>query len=998
MTTLETAIAVRAYVSRTRPNHVPEPATAADLVLIIDTETRTDAGQSLTFGSYRVVSHGRCTQEGLFYADELAEADRAVLERYAADHAAANGGWLRLRSRSAFMEEVFWPIAYKAQGLVLGFNLPFDLSRLATSWRRARRGGFSLGFFEWTDKDGAVRRNQFRPEITIKALDSRRNFIRFTALTRTDSEHKEGKRWYRGRFLDLRTFVYALTDEKHSLESAGRAFGATARKGKATEHGRVTEEYISYNREDVAATWALYEALLVEWRRHPIDIGPEQAYSPAAVSKAYLRLAGVTPPAERSAVSVPRLGQATTAYYGGRAGTQIRAVPLPVRYLDYTSMYPTVFALLGLWDLVTAERLEAIDATDVARAFLARADRASLHSPESWPELAGVFARIRPAGDLVPVRAQYGLVADGVGSPAWTIGLNELEADDDLWYPLADLVAGKILGGPVSEILEAFRVVPVGRLASLEPVRLRGSVRVDPARDDLFRRSIEERVRIRADQRLVAPERERVGQFLKTFATGGAYGIFAEFRQLDPKAGGTRVEADGLWHLRAHVETAEEPGAFCFPPLAATITGGARLLLALAQADVEARGGTYVAYDTDSLIVVASETGGFIACPEGIERLPDGRAAVRALSYAEVEQLRGELNALNPYRRGAVSSMLKLEDQNFALLGYDEDHNAIVDRARPAELWAFAQSSKRYVLYNRGEDGAVEIRKPSEHGLGLLRAPVDPPTDWNRPWRYWVEVVWRRRIAEAEGRDPGPEPAWFERPAVSQLPVSSPAVLSAFRGMNAALPFADQVKPFGFLMMGHVDALASPQTGADERVTPVAPYNNNPAELLSLEWRDRRTGKPIKVTTKPGGRPGYVRLKTYGDFVRELAAHPEYKSGHPGGGLGRRSSVGVLPRLRVKAVGLPVHIGKESNRLDEFADGLVHDAEDVYVVYRDERREWEAALAPLRRLRDTKGWWHLAEASGLSERALRYAMNGGKMPHERARRALLALLGRPRGE
>jgi len=73
-------------------------------------------------------------------------------------------------------------------------------------------------------------------------------------------------------------------------------------------------------------------------------------------------------------------------------------------------------------------------------------------------------------------------------------------------------------------------------------------------------------------------------------------------------------------------------------------------------------------------------------------------------------------------------------------------------------------------------------------------------------------------------------------------------------------------------------------------------------------------------------------------------------------------------------------------------EGAVLDTDDVYVVYRDERREWEAVLPALRELREQKGRRYLAEPSGLSERALRYALNGGKVPRRGARRRLAALL------
>lgn len=171
----------------------------------------------------------------------------------------------------------------------------------------------------------------------------------------------------------------------------------------------------------------------------------------------------------------------------------------------------------------------------------------------------------------------------------------------------------------------------------------------------------------------------------------------------------------------------------------------------------------------------------------------------------------------------------------------------------------------------------------------------------------------------------------------------------------------------------------------------MAPFTSDPSKVLSLPWRNRRDGRPLAVTTRPGGERGKVRLATIGDIVRDYRLHPEAKSGDGRGGLGRRGSVGVLPRLKVRAVGLPAHIGKESNRLEDVQGGLITDPDDVYIEYRDERKEWELLLPALRRLRDEKGWRHLADASGLSERELRYVLNGGKVPHRTARVRLLAV-------
>lgn len=190
----------------------------------------------------------------------------------------------------------------------------------------------------------------------------------------------------------------------------------------------------------------------------------------------------------------------------------------------------------------------------------------------------------------------------------------------------------------------------------------------------------------------------------------------------------------------------------------------------------------------------------------------------------------------------------------------------------------------------------------------------------------------------------------------------------------------------------HADPLAPLPEGVEPGVVPVTPYAGDASGGLGQEWRARGSGSKIRVTTCDGGRPCAVRLRTYRDVVAEYRLHPEAKSGDPGGGPCTRATVGLLPRLDVRVAGVPAHIGKESNRLEEVEAGAVAARDSTYTVFRDDRAEWEASLPALRELRATIGWRRLAEASGLSERALRYAFNGGTLPRLRAREALLRLL------
>src|SRR6266403_3191606 len=172
-------VAVRVYPDPEDTRGITRPQKTWRLpgaMLVFDTETRTDATQRLTFGSYRYIENGQCLEEGLFYGDDLPSKDQQVLERYVATHKAEvnEGGeqQLHLLTRREFLDRLYIAV-YKARCLLVGFNLPFDLSRIAYDFASARgrfAGGFSLGLWPYIDKTGCEHPNQFRPRLGIKQL------------------------------------------------------------------------------------------------------------------------------------------------------------------------------------------------------------------------------------------------------------------------------------------------------------------------------------------------------------------------------------------------------------------------------------------------------------------------------------------------------------------------------------------------------------------------------------------------------------------------------------------------------------------------------------------------------------------------------------------------------------------------------------------------------------------------------------------------------------
>ena len=193
----------------------------------------------------------------------------------------------------------------------------------------------------------------------------------------------------------------------------------------------------------------------------------------------------------------------------------------------------------------------------------------------------------------------------------------------------------------------------------------------------------------------------------------------------------------------------EQPGEFCFPPLASLITGAARLMLALLEHAVSQLGGTYAMEDTDSMAIVSTEKGGRVPCKGGDVPSKGGTKAVKALSRKQVNQIVQRFEALNPYDRNVIGgSVLKIEDDN-----YDPK------TGKQRQLHCLAISAKRYALFLRAKNGEpILLREQknnkkdrwSRHGLGHLGHLLNP-TDPEASDRNWTAAVWEMIVRKACG-------------------------------------------------------------------------------------------------------------------------------------------------------------------------------------------------------------------------------------------------------
>ena len=982
-------------------------------IIVFDTETRVDPKQSLTFGGYRCILYGRCVEEGLIYGDGLTPGELSTLRNYvkryrpiAVDHNPTN---LQLRTVREFLEEFFFKDFYKGRALLVAFNHPFDLSRLAHDYTSARRryaGGFSLGVWTYTDKNGSVRRHPYRPRIAVKHIDSKRALIGLTGRQEADAEdlipegsptgRPEEDYIFRGHFLDLRTLSFALTDRGHSLESACAAFNVEHPKKPASVHGKVTKEYVDYNRRDVLATAELAFKTLQEYGKHNISTQVTKVFSPASIGKGYLREMGIRPILQRQPNFPPKyLGFAESAFFGGRTSAHIRKFPVPVVYTDFLSMYPTVNSLMGLWSFVTAKKISVFrNCTNQVIRFLKRLVPNDLFNQGTWKQFPA-FVRVIPDEDILPFRSKF-----NPDTNDWQVSVNYLSAgskkrNDALWFSLPDVIASKFLTGKVPRIVDAFRIEAKGTIPDLNPLKLRSTIAVDPRNEDFFRVVIEQRKLLDSRKGLSPTEKKRLDKALKVLANATSYGIYAEMHREESERK-VQIQCQGIdtEPFTCKVIHPETPGEYCFPPFASLITGAARLMLALLEYSVGRLGGTYAMEDTDSMAIVATEEGGLIPCPGGKEKTKDGKEAINALSWKQVEGIRDRFKTLNPYARRAIQgSVLKIEEDN-----------CDPETKKQRQLYCFAISAKRYALFLKDSKGnPVLVKKQkisenakekdfgddrwSEHGLGHLLNPTDPESED----RNWISQIWLNIVKNGLGLQT--KPLGFDnRPAVGRISVSSPVMMKPFKELNRGKQYPDQIKPFNFLLSCHVKPFGHPLGVDPERFHLISPYDNNPKHWLEQDWIDEYTGKTYGIRTwGHTGDRNTARVKTYGEVIEEYEFHAESKCADSNGKPCEKQTVGLLQRRHVKIDHLKF-IGKESNSLENVESGLEHSEENVYTEYVDPKRdEWVTKILPA--LKKARLKFLVKACKGrLSRRAIIDLRAGRSRPHRRNRQFLLSVL------
>jgi hypothetical protein len=908
--TVEIKTAIRAWVEpwkprrnkrrnpKAQPKPVPwRPQPYGDRVLVFDTETTVDAAQRILFGFFRLYERDRLIREGIIVADVLDHESMIAIAEYRAKCR------LPIYSRERFVEEVFYPEVYNEGTLCVGFNLPFDLSRIAI------HGGCGRGENHRKFRIKLTQRVRWH-DLRIESASNRAAFIGFVPKRKLFDWEKP---FFAGRFLDLSTLSGAFSGKRHSLRSAGKSFRAFTRKMKAPELGTVDRKSLLYGRQDVRATWALFKALRAEYVRHPFatftnerrkpKIGRYmgQLYSSASIAKQYLRLLGIAPLlAKEPRFRRQHLGKGAASYFGGRADVRVRKLDLPVRVVDFTAMYASIFCLQRLHKLLGAPRLGVEVATAEIRGLvgqMASDNRlAMLYDPATWLRL-NCLVLVDTNWAILPVRMRE---AD---KEPYTIAVTYLQTVEGRWYTLSDVLASVVLGGPAPKVRRAMRFVPKGRHRTKSTL-FRGKVLMR-SNEAFFKQIVEER-QIAKRQSKDDPDLAGLDMGLKQMAASGAYGIYAEINvsPTDPDEALPGNVYSDICYPSQKVHD-EKPGAFTNPILASLVTGGARLMLAMLECEVNRRGGSFAFCDTDSLAIVCGD-----GCP----------AEIPCLSESAIGEIIERFDALSPYDRGKVEHLLKLEYPDVS------------------DLRCFAVSAKRYVLYRWRPGRRIQIVKASESALGAIIGRSRYESTPKLARRIWLAILMQNFNVNAQQQRRAKPLIDFDVPLRRKFPISQPSILKRLNAYNKTRAYDHRVKPFGF-----VQSVIPATTIGAAKPLPFAPFEADLARSKRLPWVDFNTGNALRLDWHGSHLDGTLEVMRLQNYIEGYHRHPEAKAADRDGNPAGPDTVGLLGRLRVRS-GKPARIGKEVDRLDE-EEGAALEPEQPIEYERDDLTGHIAYLA-----------------------------------------------------
>lgn len=774
------------------------------LRFVFDTETTTDQYQNLRIGYFELHSYKGIEMMGLFHSEEntLSKEEIKTLKEYGIKNN------ITVYSLTQFIEEAFIPCIYKEEALCIGANLPFDVTRLCNAAIPSENAGLLKDdiLLSLTGSPGII------PNIRYGRMGLAET-LTFTDMGDVNGQIKPftDKLKTKGYFIDiihLYSILYASGTEKFPLEYICNELKTKYRKivkdknGNKIEHGKeLTDEYINYLINDVKATYSAYEELEKTFMSYNLDnINATQLFSAASLGKAIFKQLGIKPflECEKEILSYD-LGRLMQTYYGGRVECKLRRTNALVEFLDFTSQYPSVIILTGLWKFIISDSYKQIAATEEIRNFVDSLTLNDMLNPDNWKKLPCI-CKIIPNNDILPFRTGFKEKGEK------TVCTASLTSNTPVWYTLADTIQSKLLTGKTPKILEAIRYIPGEPQKSLRSHKILG-YDLNPAKDNLIKFFVEERQKLKTEKR--DPGKQ---QALKITANATGYGIFIEVNSqgigkangLPDFLKGEKIISHSGDESLLSMGIFETPGKYFNPLIATTITGASRLLLSMAEAKLKEMGFSHYYMDTDSIAVP----------PEAVEALRDF------------------FQPLNPYKN--VPWLLKHENDKLQ----DRYGEKIVREKGKDGLFYPLQygmfiSSKRYVLFGKDESGLPDINAMHGklHGLGHITTLIPEEQSNEEKKLKWQNFIWRDLILLNEGVIYDLKRLYGSKYEIAEFNIRTPTTLNWFRAFNKNKPYREQIKPCNFGLRASVKKISD--TGEkNEKMFLISPKYNNAQEMV----------------------------------------------------------------------------------------------------------------------------------------------------------------------
>lgn len=836
--------------------------------LVFDTETTTDVYQNLKIGYFEIYEHRVLVENGLFYANEeldinnlnngletknknllmntiMSESEIKTLFEYGKKNN------IKIYTKKQFIENVFIPECAGKGTACIGYNIAFDLTRIAN------------GAFPDCEKDEIILSlsdNLAVPKISISRIGLA---LAYKFVEKGTKDIKDGY------FIDashLYSVLRGNSTEHYTLEEVSKRLKVEKEKEAFEKHGFVTSEYIEYCIGDVKTTWQVFlEEVKIINDMGLYGLPFDKYFSNASVGKRLFVQMGIMPFRELNPkYPQGKFGFIMESFFAGRVEAKLRHEIREVEVLDYTSMYPTQITLQGLEGFIKSVGYVEKEETERIKKFVDSITLQEMLKPSTWKKLVCICV-IKPEKDIFPIRTGFD---EKEGER--TVGLEYLTSEKEMVFTLADVIQSKLLTGKTPKIIKAYTYKPKTQQTTLKPMKILG-YSFDPRKEELFKFLVEKRQDVKEEIKKLeekkinlqegTSEREKIEAeiedldgkqlSLKIIANSLGYGVFVEVNT--EKNEGEITAFIGNEKIDSYARH-EKPGKYFNPLIGTMITSGARLLLSLAQAKVTEMGFSHYYMDTDSIFVpreIANEVSSFINC-------------------------------LNPYKN--IKALLKIEDK---FEGRKTDKETCL-RYPIQNLLAI--SSKRYVIFYKDEKEKIHLRfiEGKLHGLGHIINPFtseeiknrvkieyeneikalskeekekfinERTKEHNKKWHpmFWRDIIDYHRGAFTETDNIARYGKKYE---VSKIAIRTPNVLKWFSGFNEEKPYEMQIKPFNFFLRG---------ISEDKNIMPIAPWSENGQEIVNNPFIDAKSGE-IKE--------GKEHFKTMDKTFRGYYEHKEKK-------------------------------------------------------------------------------------------------------------------------